>query len=354
MPNHCQIAIIWASFAGLSAYVMLRKRLGKEADIKIFDMRDKFTYTPGLHECLWDQPRLERLQFDVKTYYPNEFIHAKVERVEWHHVLVTETGEEWSFDYAIIATGSQPQFFGNEMWKKHGYTIRYPEDITRLNTDIPNSERIAVIWWWITWVEVSSVLKQQRPEKHIMLIHSGNIVLNNAAWLYSCATAERYLREQWVELRYGERLQDIHENSIVLSDGQEIACDMTILSAGVTADDEPYRSRLSFENSYTSLESDNIYLAGDVAMHGLMPTAHNAFFEWRRMANLIADKILGEQKAYWPLHNWKNLAIALWTHDGLMTFWHRGIYLPGLTWFAKRLVEKRVFFEFKHKILLPI
>ena len=354
MPKHCKIAIIWASFAGLATYVMLRKRLWKDADIKIFDMRKKFTYTPGLHECLWDGDRLKHLQFDLATYFPNEFVHEKVDHIQGTHQLVNASGELRSFDYAVIATWSRPQFYDNQTWMDYGYTIRYPEDLPRLNNEIPKADRIAVIWWGITGVEVASVIKQRRPQKHIMLVHSGKCVLDKMWWTYTSKKAEKYLQKQWIELFYGQRLKDLTKKSMILADGNEILSDLTILTAWIRADDEPYQAHLTFKNDYASLESDNIYLVWDAAMHGLMPTAHNAFFEWRRVAHLIADKIEGKQKAYWPLHNWKNLAIALWTKDGIMTFGNKWIYLPFFTGFAKRVVEKRVFFEFKHKILLPV
>jgi NADH dehydrogenase FAD-containing subunit len=80
----------------------------------------------------------------------------------------------------------------------------------------------------------------------------------------------------------GKRLQDVQPDHIVLDDGTKHVSDMTIISAGVTADDEAHHPHLTFQGNYTALESDNIYLAGDVAVHGLIPTAHNAFFEGRR------------------------------------------------------------------------
>ncbi len=117
----------------------------------------------------------------------------------------------------------------------------------------------------------------------------------------------------------GERLKDVHPDHIVLADGSTHTSDVTIISAGVTADDTAHEPYLTFDGSYTAEEAEHIYLAGDVAMHGLLPTAHNAFFEGRAAGACIAKKWKGQEHVYPQLHNRTNLAIALGTKDGIMT-----------------------------------
>jgi NADH dehydrogenase FAD-containing subunit len=351
--NHCEVAIIWASFAGLSAYLELRKRLGKKVDIKIFDKRDIFTYIPGLHECLWDEKRLSSLQFDLKKVYKEDFVHQEIDHIHEQHSLCTKDTCGRTFDYAVIATWSKPQFFDNEQRKQNGYTIRRAEDISILNKEIPKANTITVVWGWITGVEAASIIKERRPEKTIQLVHSKDHVLHTM-WTFTSRKAQAYLEKMWVVMLCGHRLKEVHTDSIVLDNGNTYNSGVTILSAWITADDTSHAPHLTFDGSYTSLESDNIYLAWDVAIHGLLATAHNAFFEWRAAWCCIAKKILWDTHVYPELHNRTNLAIALWTKDGIMTYKDTWIYLPRFTWFAKRIVEKRVLFEFKYKIMLPI
>lgn len=83
---------------------MLRKRLGKTVDIKIFDIRDKFTYTPGLHVTVGDADYLDGIQFSLPAYYGSDFVHAEVTKITKAHELHTATGDVWMFDYAVIAT----------------------------------------------------------------------------------------------------------------------------------------------------------------------------------------------------------------------------------------------------------
>jgi len=352
-PKHCTVAIIWGSFAGLSTYLELRKRLGNDASIKIFDKRDTFTYIPGLHECLWDEKRLATLQFGLAQVYKEDFIHEEIDHIDKNHSLCTKDNCWWTFDYAVIATGSKPQFFSNEQRKQNWYTIRRAEDIPILNRDIPKANIITIVWGWITWVETASVIKERRPNKTVQLVHSREYVLHDM-WTYTSRKAQSYLSNMWIRMLCGHRLKEVHENTILLDNEKTYASDVTILTAWITADDTSHAQRLTFNNTYTALESDKIYLAWDVAMHGLRATAHNAFFEWRAAWCCIARSIQWEENAYPELKNRTNLAIALWTKDGIMTYKDAWIYLPRFTWFAKRIVEKRVLIEFKHKIMLPI
>ncbi|USN55120.1 MAG: FAD-dependent oxidoreductase [Candidatus Peribacteria bacterium] len=142
MTQHTQVAIIGASFAGLSAYRKVKKCCG--ADVKLFDMRSKFTRIPGLHEALGNPGRLRTLQFDLHKVYGKDFIQQKVTHVQ-QRMLQTEDGTTWTFDYAVIATGSRTNFFGNEHFEKYCYTLRYPEDVGKLNQVLPTAQHISVI-----------------------------------------------------------------------------------------------------------------------------------------------------------------------------------------------------------------
>ncbi len=142
--KQCDIAIIGASFAGLSAYLMLRKKLGSEVDIRIFDMRDVFTYTPGLHECLGDADRLHDLQFSLQEVYGDDVIIDQVAHID-AHTLTLASNDTRSFSYAVIATGSKPQFFKNKQREENGYTLRWAEDIPKLNTVLPDASVVTIV-----------------------------------------------------------------------------------------------------------------------------------------------------------------------------------------------------------------
>lgn len=357
MNKHTTIAIIWWSFAGLSALLVLRKRLGKDVTIKLFDERTHFCHIPALHEAvLWSEQRLAAMQLSYASAYKKEYIKAKIQKIEAHS-LTTSTGEIRSFDYAIIATGSRTNFFDNPEREKNAFAVRYANDIPLINKKLrdPSTKTITIIWGGYTWVEIASTIAlRKRPDQHIRVIH-GKERLFDRLWQYISDTTATWLRKHHVDIVLNERVADIWPQQVILASGKTIPSDMTIVSRGIRVNDKSFAPHLTFTNSYLAEQHDHIYLAGDVAAHGLIATAHNAMFEGRRMGHLIADRIQNKQnKSYPPLANRDKLAIALGTYDGILTNGKKWIYIPFLVWVAKRLIERRVLIEYKRKIMLPI
>jgi len=353
MNRHTTVAIIWAGFAGLSVYLKLRKRLGKKVDIKIFDMCNKFTYTPWLHLTLWKYSRLEGLQFSYAKYYGDDFVQAEITDVHKTHMLTTKNWDKWTFDYAVIATGSGTNYFWNMSFEKNAFTIRNPKDICPLNRALDKGQVISVIGGGYTGVEIASVAAFRFPNKKIRLIHSRERVLHTMGE-HTSVLATKWLLSHNVQLILNDKVTEICEKNITLESGTKLDSDVTILVSWIKPNDKLHEEEITFSDSYRSLESEHILLCGDASSHGLYTTAHNAMIEGRRMGNLIADKIAWIEKEYPALKNRPYLALALGPYDGLFTTPQHCIPIPRFTWFSKRFIEQRVFLEFKHKILLPV
>jgi len=69
------------------------------------------------------------------------------------------------------------------------------------------------------------------------------------------------------------------DSDITLASGKTLPSDVSIMASGIKVNDEEYAPELTFNNDYTSIESDHIMMCGDIAVHGLYTTAHNAFIE---------------------------------------------------------------------------
>ena len=353
MP-HTQVAIVWASFAWLSSVLALRKRRWDNVSITLFDKRKQFTYIPWLHEAVLDTQRLESMQFDLATYYP-EYHQADITTIK-PHCLETTTWDTRTFDYCIIATGARTKFFGNDQWEEVAYKVAYPDDIPKLNAALssPSTNTITVVWWGYTGIEIASVIAQRkRTDQHLRVVHGSDRLFQRLSTYISEKSLTR-LQEHDVEVLMDSRVTDITDTTITVWEDKVIDSDVTIVSRWITANDTAHRPQLTFENDYQANETDRIYTAWDVAIHGLYTTAHNAMIEWRRIGYLIADKIAWKKRKYSSLTNRDKLAIALWSHDGIFTNWKKGLYIPGLIGLAKWIIEKRVLIEFKRRVMLPI
>jgi NADH dehydrogenase FAD-containing subunit len=348
------IWIVWASFAWLAAYLTIKKRHPHQ-EVKLFDMRHNFTFIPSLHEALWSTKTLHRIQFSLKEHFGDDIIHEEIVDINEQWIITWRSWTKRACEYLIIATWSRTQFGPDPSFKKHWYTVRYPEDIPTLNNALLTAKNTTIIWWWYTGIEVASVLATRKLGGHIRLIHRDLWLLqvySKKVW----EMAKKYLINHKVEILFGKTATAIDAQSITLDDGTTLPSDVTIINTWIIINDEAHKPHLTFnnwENSYSARENERIFTCGDVAIHGLYTTAHNAYEEWKRVGTIISDSLAWKPKTYPPLTNYNKLALALGIHDGIFivnTSWR---YIPRLTWTIKRLIEKKIMWEFKNKILLP-
>lgn len=348
------VLIVWASFAGLSSYLVLRKRLWNTVKITLVDMENKFTYTPWLHETLLDTDHLQSLQFWLKAVYWDDFIQARVNRIWADHICTLCNWEQIHFDYAIIATWSRTNYFGKEDFESHCYSLRHPWDVAVLNTALEKSKDIVVIGGGVTGVEIASVLSERISKKQkVTLVHSRERTFDTFHENVGRWTQDR-LRKNNVHLELWNRATHTSDSTVTLASWKVLPSDCTILSSWIKINDEPYSHELSFELDYHAIESWDYFVCWDCALHGLYATAHNAMVEWRHVWHRLADLILQTPTSYEDLPIRKEVAIALWSRDGIVTNNYRWWYLPYITSLIKKVVEKRVMAEFRYKLLLPL
>lgn len=131
-----KIIIIGCGFAGISS---ARYFFRHKADIKltVIDKKDTFDFLPNLPDvigrnissCFLSQPIktiAEKLKFS--------FINDEVKSVDLDKAIVFTTEKEINYDYLLIASGSETNFYGNYQIKKHAYKLDDVLDCTRLLT----------------------------------------------------------------------------------------------------------------------------------------------------------------------------------------------------------------------------
>lgn len=347
--NSPDVVIVGAWFAGLSTYLMLKKRI-PSLSVLLIDQRDHFTYIPALHNCIGNTRYLKSIQFNYATYYGADFLLDEVTHID-KHLIICASGISFTPKYIVIATGSRTTTYGNASFQQYGQMLRFGEDVKACNKRIESADSISVVGWWYTGVEIICTLAQKFPHKQLRIIHSADRLLHTYHQIVA-DTVHQWLQQRGVELVLWTRVQELTHDSIILEDSVSVTSDLTILSGGIAINDGPYRDQIKFESGHTSLASEYVYICGDVASHGLLPTAHNAMIEGRRIGDIIADHIQWLTNYYKPIQNRNTLALAMGTRDGMITTIESGFYLPRLTWLSKRIIEQRVLFEFKHKVML--
>lgn len=338
MKNNPRIVIIGASFAGLRALSKLRRKLPR-ASITLIDKEKYFTYIPSLHLCLNDRKYYKKVRFPLARYYKKYFKNEKVLKVDKKEVH-TEYNS-YPFDYCIVACGATPNFFNNKSLEEYTYPARTLNDVQRINERLPAVKQIMVVGGGVTAVEYASILATTTDKKIFMITASSRLVptLSKSAYIH----AEEFLIKNGVRIQYNKKVTDATKYSIKLQDGTQLDSDLTLWCAGINH--EP--------NFKTEKVQNKIFFAGDVINSNLWPTAHNAMLEGDIVARQIFTHTRGRKK-HFHSGNWTTLAVALGRKAGFIAVGKKKIIkLKNVNW-MKKFIERRIMFEFKRKVRLPI
>lgn len=129
-----KIVILGAGFAGVSAYRRLINR-GRISEFKVvvISRSGHFLFTPLLHEAA--AGHIDELDPVVplgQVFRPGEFIKAEVQGVDFKKKTVDTSNGEVSYDYLIIAGGSETEFYGVPGARQNALTLKTIDDAVRV------------------------------------------------------------------------------------------------------------------------------------------------------------------------------------------------------------------------------
>jgi NADH dehydrogenase FAD-containing subunit len=342
-----KVVIVGAGFAGLSALLALLKNK-VNVDIKLIDKNDYFEYIPSLHLCLNDESKINKIRIPLEKYYSDYFVKANVLGVTSKKVK-TNIGD-FNFDYLIIASGSKTNTFNNKFFEKHTLFAKNIDHIIQINKQLNKAKTISVIGGGYAGVEIASILAK-RTNKKIQIFDEEESLLRGSN-LESKIVATNTLLKKGVELHLGKRCLKCSKTHVFLPQ-KKVSSDMHILTAGIRPNNDFLNKNFGdLKKTLQTKNYENVFVCGDVSKIGLLPTAHNAMVEGRlagyNVSMLIKQKSL---KEIIPKPN--ILGIALGEHFGVIPIGNNAYksYLVGL---LKLAIEKRIMFEFKRKIMLPL
>lgn len=104
-----KIVIVGGSFGGLSTAYGLRKRLGRTGcEITLISREPRFSFTPSLPWVALGTRTLDQIALDLEGPLSRRGIDYKnstVLRIDPHAQKVITDGEEYAYDFLVIATG---------------------------------------------------------------------------------------------------------------------------------------------------------------------------------------------------------------------------------------------------------
>jgi NADH dehydrogenase len=302
LAKKTRIVVVGAGFAGLRT---IRQLAYINAEIILIDRNNYHTFIPLVYQVAAGFITPEAIAYPLRKYlrpFKNtHFIQAEVQKLDFAAKVVKTSLIDITYDYLVLATGSQAQFLGVNGAPQYALPMRTLEDAVVIRDRIiSNFERaaissdperrkqlltIAIIGGGATGVElagslielIQGTLTKDYPtinpkEVKIILIHSGAKLLADYPSHLSNYTLKQ-LRRRGVKVHLQSRVCEVMPGAIELDDGTILETATTIWTAGVEANYPQPKAKLPTArkdkicvNSNLQLpEYPEVYAVGDVA-----------------------------------------------------------------------------------------
>lgn len=305
MPK--KIVIIGGGFAGIN----LAREMANETafQVTLVDKNNYNFFPPLIYQVSTGFLDPSSITYPIRNLFRgvsnfNFWMGEMLEVVAAENKIILSNGE-LTYDYLVIATGTQTNYFGLENLQKHAIPMKTLEDALSMRNLIlqrlekatkinDSSERLPWLTMVIagggpTGVEISGIFAELRnntirkefPEltganAKIYLVNGGSELLSPMSKKSQEYTLKA-LEEMGVEVRLNARVVDYDGEKVMLKDGSHIYSKNLIWATGVTAfvfpgiPKEAYQrgNRLKVDVFNKVDSTQNIYALGDAAV---MPT----------------------------------------------------------------------------------
>lgn len=282
-----------------------------DAEVLLIDRHNYHTFIPLLYQVATGFIKPELIAYPLSKALRNisnaSFLKAEVKQIELENKAVITDCGAISYDYLIIATGSQTNFLEVSGAPQHTFPLRTLIDAVALRNQILNCfERaekqnieahlehdsqleklmtFAIVGGGATGVEIAGALQElihnclikDYPQldlnlARVILLQSGDSLLSTYPKQLSQYTS-RQLRARGVKVHLNSRVKTTSPTQIVLSDESVIATSTIIWTAGVAANFPQLANKISTADQnklqvLTTLqlpEYPQVYVAGDAA-----------------------------------------------------------------------------------------
>ncbi len=172
-----RIIIIGCGFAGLFAAKKLKK---SNHEIIVMDKKQTFDFLPLLPDILGNKIKPENVSYPIKKLslkYNFNFLNEEVISIDYKNNSIATNKNSITYDYLLIAAGSETNFFNNKKIKKIAYKLDDIADAIKITKEVNNYKSILIVGGGYTGVEIATNLKVNYPDKDIIIIEKNSVIL---------------------------------------------------------------------------------------------------------------------------------------------------------------------------------
>ncbi len=274
-----KIIIIGAGFAGLSAANRL-SRCNLDLQVTILDKKDTSDFLPLIPDCIGRKLKAKFLTSDIKSSSRKcnfSLIRKEVTSIDFQARQVFTATSSYAYDFLVVASGSQTNFFANPEAQKHAYALNSVNDVKHIMDVLQgyNFDNFVICGGGYTGIEVASNLwlycrKRRLTSKIFIVERSPEILGPLPNWMKSYVGNN--LKSMGIEILTNSVVEKVEEHRLVVSGNRVFENAMLIWVPGVkTADfiqkleiDKNPQGRIVVDE-YLRFKQD-CFCAGDTAL----------------------------------------------------------------------------------------
>jgi NADH:ubiquinone reductase (H+-translocating) len=299
-----KILVLGAGYGGVRTAKKLAKKYKKNNDVEItlIDRNPYHTLMTELHEVAGGRVHPESVQVELCKIFGKSKVNVVtdfIEKVDTDKKVVKTTHGEYSYDYLVIGTGSEPAFFGVPGVKENGFTLWSFEDALKIRKHIQDMfakaslERNAgkrkemltfiVAGSGFTGIEMAGELLEWKSrlareynvdenEVTLKVVEAMGTILNMLD-RKQADKAEKYMVKHGMEILKNSPITEVTEDKIILKSGQEIKTRTLIWTCGIQANqdskeyglDTARAGRLQTNEFMQAVGKKDVFVVGDMA-----------------------------------------------------------------------------------------
>ena len=135
-----KVIIIGGGFAGLSALRILSRKTNN-FEVILIDKKATFDFLPCLPDIIGERIQTKFLRYELKDICEKlgcVFIIDEVKKIDIDNKKVTISGKYLNYDYLLISSGSNTNFYGNGQIKKYAFKLDDSYDAQEILKNLSN------------------------------------------------------------------------------------------------------------------------------------------------------------------------------------------------------------------------
>ncbi len=247
------IVIVGGGFGGLEAAFSLKSLVDDDCVITLIDRKGHHSFIPSIHEISAGKITARRIQIPLETMLAPagiRFVLGEATAIDHANRRVTAAAGSLDYDYLVVATGAENNFFGVPGAEEHAFRFRTPDDAVRIYEHLAhllaeerNDVHLVLAGGGTEGVEVAGefldLIRDSGREEDlargkvtISLVEAQEHLLPGFPPA-ARAFVENYLRERGVTIIAGQRITEVRERSVALAAGTELPRSLLVWTGGI-------------------------------------------------------------------------------------------------------------------------